>query len=494
MTKEAPKQNRKGRKDMKKRIVAVLLAALMVTGLMAGCGNSGGDAADNAGTSDAPAQTESDAPAESDDAAAPEADAGSDSADAAAAGDFTGADPQLEKHIKILTIWAEDNDNGILLNKICENYQKDVNPNFTWEYEMVAADNLQQKIATLAASNDLPDMFAYEAGTPLLTLIEADKIVNLSQELEKIGVMEYLNEGAVGIMKSLSGTSELYDLPLGLNAEGFWYNKALFEQAGCEVPKTWDDFEEVLTKLDAAGIQPLSTGGADKWLATRLINAYAVRTCGNDIMTKAANGEVSYTDPGLVAAADKLQEWSQKGYFGEGVTTVDANTAGSMLMSGKAAIFYNGSWFTQNLADESQNPAGKDGIGFFNIPIADESISSATSYSMNCGNILALDKGKYDDGTAWFLKYFCENMGDLAMNELSSVKGYTYTVQAEDMDPYTLMVLDAINESTEGFGWWEAKMVSEVSKTAQENVQPLLNGDMTGQEYMQSIQDVYDNQ
>ena len=86
MTKEAPKQNRKGRKDMKKRIVAVLLAALMVTGLMAGCGNSGGDAADNAGTSDAPAQTESDAPAESDDAAAPEADAGSDSADAAAAG------------------------------------------------------------------------------------------------------------------------------------------------------------------------------------------------------------------------------------------------------------------------------------------------------------------------------------------------------------------------------------------------------------------------
>ncbi len=217
---------------MKKRIVAVLLAALMVTGLMAGCGNSGGDAADNAGTSDAPAQTESDAPAESDDAAAPEADAGSDSADAAAAGDFTGADPQLEKHIKILTIWAEDNDNGILLNKICENYQKDVNPNFTWEYEMVAADNLQQKIATLAASNDLPDMFAYEAGTPLLTLIEADKIVNLSQELEKIGVMEYLNEGAVGIMKSLSGTSELYDLPLGITRRSLSRQAAKFPRHG----------------------------------------------------------------------------------------------------------------------------------------------------------------------------------------------------------------------------------------------------------------------
>lgn len=465
---------------MKKRTVAILLAALMVTGLVAGCGNNAADNSSSSGT-----QTEAPA-AESGETEAPAAEAATD--------DFSGADPQLEKHIKILTIWAEDNDNGILLNKICENYQNEVNPNFTWEYEMVASDNLQQKIATLAASNDLPDFFAYESGTPLLTLIEADKIVNLSDELERIDAMQYLNEGAVGLLKGLAGTEDMYDLPLGLNAEGFWYNKALFEQAGCEAPKTWDEFEEVLEKLDAAGIQPLSTGGADKWLATRLINAYAVRTCGNDIMTKTANGEVPYTDPGLVAAADKLQEWSKKGYFGEGVTTVDANTAGSMLMSGKAAIFYNGSWFTQNLADESQNPAGKDGIGFFNIPVVDESISSATSYSMNCGNILALDKGKYDDGTAWFLKYYCANMGDLAMNTLASVKGYTYSAAAEDMDPYTLMVLDAINESTEGFGWWEAKMPSEVSMTAQENVQPLLNGDMTGEEYMQSIQDVFENQ
>ena len=87
-----------------------------------------------------------------------------------------GEDPQLEKNIKILTIWAEDNDNGMLLNKICEDYQKNVNPNFTWEYEMVASDNLQQKIATLAASNDLPDLFAYEAGAPLSVLIDSGKV------------------------------------------------------------------------------------------------------------------------------------------------------------------------------------------------------------------------------------------------------------------------------------------------------------------------------
>lgn len=445
---------------MKRRIVAALLAAAMGVTMLAGCGQK--------------EDTKAEAKTEWKDA------------------DYSGEDPQLEKKVKILSIWAEDNDNGILLNKICEDYKQNVNPNFEWEYEMVSADNLTQKIATLAASNDLPDLFAYEAGAPLTTLIDADQVQNMSEVVDTLGVSDYLSESAVKLLKDLSGTDDMYDLPLGLNVEGFWYNKELFAEAGCEEPETWDEFEAVLKKLQDAGIQPLATGGADKWLATRLVNAYAVRTMGNDVMTKAANGEIKYTDEGLAEAAAKIGEWSEKGYFGEGVTTVDANTAGSMLMSGKAAVFYNGSWFTQNLTDPDQNPAGSDGIGFFNIPVVDEAISSSTSYSMNCGNILALSSGKFDEGTAWFVKYFIENMGNVAMEEMGTVKGYTYDKTPEDMDNYTKMVLEEIDKSTEGFAWWEAKMDSEISRVAQENVQPLLNGDTTGEEYMKTIQDAYD--
>ena len=40
------------------------------------------------------------------------------------AADYSGEDPQLEKNIKILTIWAEDNDNGMLLNKSAKTIRK----------------------------------------------------------------------------------------------------------------------------------------------------------------------------------------------------------------------------------------------------------------------------------------------------------------------------------------------------------------------------------
>ena len=464
---------------MKKKLLSVILTVSMTAALLAGCGSA---PAAEAPAAEAPA---AEAPAAEEVPAAEEA-----APDTSAA---TGEDPQMEKTIKILSIWAEDNDNGVLVNKICNDY-KTVNPKFNYEYEYVSSDDLKQKIATLAASNDLPDLFVYEAGKPIVDLIEADQIMDVGAILDEYGCADKLTPSAESLLKTLSGTDKLYDLPLGLNVEGFWYNKALFEEAGVTAPETWDEFEEVLKTLNDAGIQPLSCGAADKWGATRIMNGYLVRIAGADAMKKAANGEAKYTDEAYVAAAQKLQDWANAGYFGKGVTTVDMNTAGTMLMTGDAAIFYNGSWFTQNLTDTTANLAGEDGIGFFNVPVVDASISDAGSYSMNCGNIICVGKEKYDEATGWFLKYFVENIGNIAMEEQGTVKGYTYDVAPKNNSGYTQLVLDKLSEATSAFTWYESTMGSEVSTVAQENVQTLLNGDMTADEYMESIQNLADLQ
>jgi len=454
---------------MKRRLLAVILAAVMVMAMVSGCGSKAENAGSNSGN-----KTE---------------DTSKDT-DTANTGDSETGDAQPAKTIKILSIWAEDKDNGKLITDLTKKYIAEVNPNFKYEFELVSSDNLKQKIATLVASDDLPDVFVYESGKPIVDLIENDKLVNISKALEELGVSDMMDEGAVSILKTLSGTDDLYDLPLGMNVEGFWYNKALFEQAGVEVPATWEDFEAVCAKLQEAGIQPLTAGGADKWPLTRLVNSYVVRSMGGDAMQKAADGTAKYTDDGYVAAAKKLQDLAAKGYFGEGITTVDQNTAGNMLLSGKAAIFYNGSWFTEALTADT-NPAGEDGIGFFNIPVVDESISPITEYSMNCGNILALSQDKYDEGTAGWLKYMVQNLGNEAMTQFGAVKGYKYDV-AGDLSSYSKIVADELGKVTKATTWYEAGMNSETSTVAQDYVQTLINGDMTAKEYMQFIQDAYD--
>ncbi len=458
---------------MKKRLLSVLLCLTMLVALVAGCG-------DNSETTSGTTTTA--APAES----TTEPDESSDETSTA----DPSEDPQIEKHIKILSIWAQDRDNGKLMTDLLDRYIADVNPNFSYDFELVSADQLKQKVATLAASDDLPDIFVYESGKPIVELIEADKILDVGAALEEIGVMDMLDDGAVSLLKTLSGTDALYDLPLGMNVEGFWYNKAAFEQADVEVPTTWEEFEDVCAKLNDAGVQPLTAGGADKWPVTRLVNAYVMRSMGVDAMKKAGAGEAKYTDAGYVEAAQKIQDLATAGYLGVGVTTVDQNTAGNMLLSGEAAMFYNGSWFTEALTADT-NPAGPDGIGFFNIPVVDESKGTITEYSMNCGNILCLDKAKYDEGTANFLKYFVNNIGNEAMSQFGAVKGYKYDVEG-DLSTYSQIIADELAKVTKASTWFEASMNSEVSTVAQENVQTLINGDMTAQEYMQSIQDAHD--
>ena len=274
----------------------------------------------------------------------------------------TDPDTSAEKKIKVLSIWAEDSADGKILTGMLDNYTKDVNPNFSYEYEYVSASDLSTKISTLVASNDLPDLFAYSAGVPLRELIQAGKVVNVSEELKAMGDEDKVMDSAKSIMTSLSDTDDLYDLPFGMNIEGFWYNKSVFEDAGVEVPTTWDELLQVCDTLKEKGIQPIATGGSDKWPTTRIVNAYAYRTMGADAVKKACEGETKFTDDGFVAAAQMVADMADKGYFGEGATTVDNTTAEGMLLNGQCAMLYDGSWFTSSITDEETNPSGQHRI------------------------------------------------------------------------------------------------------------------------------------
>lgn len=400
---------------------------------------------------------------------------------------------ESDRVFKILSMWPEDdNDSGSVLKQVTENYIKEVNPDFKYEFEVVSSDNLKQKVATLAASNDLPDVFAYDAGTPLIELIDAGLVLNVGEKLTEMGSFENVDASAVDFLTGLTGTEALYDLPLGQNIEGFWYNKACFEKAGIEkAPETWDEMLEDAEKLMAAGIQPFAVGASEQWPATRLVNAYVIRKLGADAMDRAYKGEIKYTDPGLVEAAAMLQSMTEKGYFGEGPTTVDQNTAAEMIMAGEAAMIYNGSWYVSALSADT-NPAGPDGVGFFNIPTVEGGVGTATEYSMNCGTILALSNEKYDSVTEGWLKYFTENAGDWAINNQGTLRGYTIKDVPETLSDYSKMVAEEIEKATGSATWFEAAMDSELSQIAQENVQSLMNGDITPEEYAQSLQDIWD--
>jgi raffinose/stachyose/melibiose transport system substrate-binding protein len=207
----------------------------------------------------------------------------------------------------------------------------------------------------------------------------------------------------------------------------------------------------------------------------------------SDAVKKAMSGEKHFTDPEFVAAAQMFADMAKKEYFVVGMNTIDPGTATSMLMNGQAAMNYDGSWKVSNLNSED-NAAGPEGIGFFNVPVVNDS-STLDDYSMNCGNILMFSSKKYDEKVGDWMKFVFPRLGDFAMQETGSFKGFKISKMPEETTYYTQIVADRLASAKGAFLWFEAKMDSETSTLAQNNISLLYTGEMSAEEYMRQLEE-----
>ncbi|OAS82583.1 MULTISPECIES: ABC transporter substrate-binding protein [Metabacillus] len=360
------------------------------------------------------------------------------------------------------------------------------------EIETVLQANLMQKIQLLTASNDLPELFKFESNQ-LGDLIDNDQLLDLEKTFTDLGIYDKLNPGAVNLLKTLSGDRGLYTLPVELNIEGFWYNKKLFEENNLEVPTTWDEMLAASEVFMEKGIQPFAVAGKEKWPITRLINGYVMRLYGADVMERVSKGELSITDEGFIEAATLVQDMNAKGYFGEGVNTIDYDTASNTFLQGNAAMYYMGSWALNEFNDENLNKIGVDNVGFFNIPLVEGGKGTLDEYSMNAGLTLSFSKDKYNEEVGEWMKHVFSNYGDKAIAERGLISGFKVENMPENVSELTKTTLEKVNEIENGALWFEGYFDPKTKTVSEDGAQNLLNEGTTPEEYMSKLEESLKN-
>ncbi|SFL59646.1 carbohydrate ABC transporter substrate-binding protein, CUT1 family (TC 3.A.1.1.-) [Gracilibacillus orientalis] len=354
------------------------------------------------------------------------------------------------------------------------------------QIETIEQNNILQQISLLAASNDLPELFKYESNQ-LGDLIDNGSVLNIEEAFNDLGIYEELNPAAVDLLEQLSSGRGLYALPVELNIEGFWYNKEIFDENGLEVPETWADLLTASDKLLEAGVQPFAVAGKERWPITRLINGYVIRYYGANAMEDVSNGDLSITDQGFVEAATTVQNMGQDGYFGQGVNTIDSDTALDTFLQGQAAMYYSGSWDVANFNNEDRNQIGIDNIGLFNTPLVEGGEGKLSDWSMNAGLTLSLSADKYDEQMADWVKEAFTGYGDKAMKEMGMVSGFTVENMPEDVSPLTELTLDTIDSAENAALWFEGRFNADQKLVAEQNAQLLVNGDISPEEYLELL-------
>lgn len=157
-----------------------------------------------------------------------------------------------------------------------------------------------------------------------------------------------------------------YCVPVASVLAGFYYNKAVFDELGLEIPQSQSEFVDVLNAIEDDGrYAPLALGSADGWqLAYNML--YQVGPTywhGEEGRLGLIDGTKKLTDPDFVegfTVFDSFKEWLPSGY--ESITYEDMT---QLFTLGQAAILPDGSWQITQVTS-----TGLD-VGVFGAPPAE---------------------------------------------------------------------------------------------------------------------------
>jgi raffinose/stachyose/melibiose transport system substrate-binding protein len=350
---------------------------------------------------------------------------------------------------------------------------------------------IDQKLQLLAGQKALPSLMMPNSPAITKTLTKSGALENMTTELKKLGVADDITPAALSTMQQVFGDEQV-TLPTEFNVEGIWYNKKIFTENNITVPETWDALVAAAAKLDAAGVQPFSAAGKDGWPVTRLIGDYLFRDIGPDAMKNVADGTAKLTDAKYVKAATAVADLGAKGYFGPSVGSIDYNTAANTFMSGKAAMFYMGTWTLANFNDPKQNLVGADNIGFMPFPAVSGGAGTIDQIPANVGTPITFSSKTFGPKTAAWVKCIAENYGTVALKSVGLISGFKVNTPVDNLPALTQEVQTTIANTKSTVLWFEALFSSKGNTVSNQNAGPLLTGQVSPQDYMSLVQAAHD--
>lgn len=344
-----------------------------------------------------------------------------------------------------------------------------------------------QRYQTLAAANKLPELFDTDATPFAQKLADDGRMVNVEEMLQELGLYEEYREPALNYQRFDDGA--LYMVPFEFQLEFFWYNKALFEQAGIAIPPSLDEFPAMCEALRAVGVTPIALDGADQWPLERYLSYYPFRMAGPDYIRDLAVGEASFSDPAGLAAADWVHSLGQAGCFQEGFSSTGYADAQALFTSGKAAVYNIGTWELGNLATDALDATVRDDVDYFTLPLIPDAVTTAEEFTTPSGIGMAVNASTYDALVKDFLKFALERYPDLyAQTGALSPTSTAETVIPENATALYARAVDEAGNVGPAINMpWDTQLDPATNTRLQQELTLLAQGDTTPEEFVATM-------
>ena len=212
-----------------------------------------------------------------------------------------------------------------------------------------------------AATGDLPDIIQVGGmqDSNTMQFMKEGHFLELTD-------MECLNNVVDEYKDAIKFQGKNYVVPISANFSGVFYNKDMFEEAGYQVPTTYDELITLAKDIQSKGEVPFLFPDKDAWTLVQCWEDNIDGSARGDrtqVYKDIANGATTFEDDALFPST--LQKVVDIRQYGQGDTlSLGYDQAISDFATGKSYMFMQGIWALPSI--KSANPDMN--IGMFSFP------------------------------------------------------------------------------------------------------------------------------
>lgn len=325
---------------MKKRVIAAMLAGIMVFSVTA-CGKDestgSSDTQTTGGTEESSADTE----------------AAADTADAADTESEEAEQPAAPVEIVVTTTFAGEDASAQAYKDGVKAWEEQTG-NTVADTSASSDETFKTRVVTDFETGSEPDVLFFFNGADANSFIEAGKVLSIDEI--RTEYPEYASNLNDDLITPSLVDGKKYAIPVKGYWEAMFVNTEVLEAAGVEVPGadyTMDMFKEDCEKIKAAGYAPIAAALGDiphYWWEFAIYNHQSPATHLD--IPGIVDDE---TGQAWVSGLNDIKELYELGYFPDNTLSATDDETFALFTEGKAAFLIDGSWKTDGILKACQS-------------------------------------------------------------------------------------------------------------------------------------------
>ncbi|OCT15423.1 hypothetical protein A8709_15190 [Paenibacillus pectinilyticus] len=208
-------------------------------------------------------------------------------------------------------------------------------PNVKIETQVFDHDAYQDKLAIMAKSNTLPDLFWWNATLITDAYNQSKSVADLTPYYDDAFKASLTPAALVNLT---TADKKIVGFPAEMQVQAWLHNKALFDKFGVKIPTTFDELKAAVQVFKKNDVVTIAEGTKDDWPTWGFEDWLTKWGIHDNAKALFETGTMKYSESPVVGAYNAIGELAALGAFPDHNSTMNFEQAVALFTSGKAAM------------------------------------------------------------------------------------------------------------------------------------------------------------